>query len=99
MEDRFRVASSPIAVPSGLEPRTKSRMVVDLAVVDDPDSLILVRHRLVTTGHVNDRQPPVSEPDRTFDQETLAVWPSMPEHVAHPLETCFVHGLTRIQLN
>src|SRR3989442_4530084 len=99
MEDRFRIASSPIAVPPRLEPRAKSRMVVDLAVVDDPDGLILVRHRLVTTRHVDDCQPSVSEPDRSFDQEALAVRPSVPEHVAHPVDARLVHDLTRIQLD
>ena len=74
-------------------------MVIDFAVVDDPDSLVLVRHGLVATGYVNDRQPSVSKTDRPLDQEPFAVGAAMAEYVAHPLEARLVDDLSWIQLD
>src|SRR5438445_6419546 len=40
---------------------TQLEVVIDLTVEDDPDRSILIPHRLITTGNINDRQAPVAE--------------------------------------
>ena len=74
-------------------------MVVDLAVVDDPDALVLVRHRLSTARDVDDRQAAVSEADRPVDPEPLTVRSPMAQHVPHALQTRLVDGLSWIQID
>ncbi len=53
-----------VAVAARLQPRPQRGVVVDLAVEDDPDRAVLVRHRLVAARHVDDGQPAVGEPHR-----------------------------------
>lgn len=99
MEDGLRIAAGPVAVSARLKPRTEGGMIIDLAVIDDPDALVLVSHGLVARGDVHDGQPAVSEPHRPFHPEPFAVRSPMEEHVSHPLEACLIHGLTRVQAN
>jgi len=54
-------------VPSRFKPGTEGGVVIDLAVVDDPDALVSFAERLMAAGYVDDRKPPVSEPDRSLD--------------------------------
>ena len=68
-------------------------MIVDLAVVDDPEALVLVRHRLVAEGGVDDREPPVGKSDRPLEPQPLTIGPPMANHVAHALEPRLVHRL------
>ena len=74
-------------------------MVINLAVVDDPHGPVFVGHWLVASGHVHDRQPTHPKPHRPPDPEPLAVGPAVAQHIAHPLEAWFIHGLPRIQLD
>src|SRR5881396_2603272 len=99
VHDRLGVAARPVAVAPRLEARAQRGVVVDLAVVDDPDGLVLVGHGLVTARHVDDRQPAMAESDRPVEQQALAVRPAMAEHVAHPFETRFVLGLPGVALD
>jgi hypothetical protein len=40
---------------------TELDVVVDLTIEDDPDRSILIPHRLMAAGNINDRQAPVTE--------------------------------------
>src|SRR5437867_11546649 len=97
MEDRFRVASSPVAVPLRLKLWSEGRMVINLAVEDDPDRLVLVRHRLVAASHIHDRQPPMSQPARPFHPEPLVVRPPMAQGITHPRQARLIRSNVWIQ--
>src|SRR3546814_9630835 len=60
--------------------------VVDLAVVDDRDSAILVVHRLLAAGEVDDRKAAVTQPDAAVDEKAATVRPAVREAVGHRLE-------------
>ena len=57
--------------------------VIDLAVIDDTDRLILVEQRLVTGGQIDDRQAAVAEPQPRCQMEAVAVRSAMPEDIGH----------------
>src|SRR5215813_3463084 len=97
MEDGFSIASRPIAVPAGLESRTKSGVIVDLAVVGDPDRLVLVCHRLMSASHVHDRQSPMPQAHRSLGPKPFAVRPPMAQDVAHAFHTRLVHEFPGVQ--
>ena len=96
MQDRFRVTARPVVMTARLQGWPQLAVIVDLAVEDDPDVAVLVGHGLMATGHVDDREAPVTESHRPLDPESLAVRPSMPQHVTHALEPRFLHGLGRV---
>src|SRR4029077_4454507 len=63
--------------------------VVDLAVEDDPDRLVLVAHGLVARRRaVDDAEPPVGKPDARRRPESAIVGTACQHDVAHP----FQHG-------
>ena len=59
-------------------------MVVDLAVEDDLNRLVLVGERLRPAGQVDDAQAPVPEGGPVVDEDAGPVGAAMREHVAHP---------------
>ena len=67
VQDCLRIAPRSVPMPSRFKPGTEGSVVIDLAVVDDPDALVLVRERLMAAGYVDDREPPVSQSDRSLD--------------------------------
>jgi hypothetical protein len=72
-------------------------VVVDLAVERDPDSAVLVAHRLLAAGDVDNRQPPVRKARATVDDQALAVGSAMRDHIAHPHEPIFLGPLGGIE--
>ena len=58
-------------------------MVIDLAVEDDPDILVLVGQRLMAALDVNDAQPPHGQADILFDEEAFVVGPAMRDPAVH----------------
>ena len=56
-----------VAMAFGLELFPQLGLVVELAVVGDPDRAVLVGHRLGAAGDVDDRQPAMSERRRSVD--------------------------------
>src|SRR3989442_9732256 len=99
MNDRLGVAPGAVVMAACLEPGPERRVVVNLAVVDDPARFVLVGHGLLPAGDVDDGEPPVAEADRPLRPEALAVRPSMTEHVTHALEQRLVHGFARAQVD
>src|SRR5207249_1133352 len=97
MKDGLGIASRPVAVTARLEPRAQSGVIIDLAVVSDPDRLVLVCHRLMPAGHVHDRQPPMAQPYRPLHPEPLTVRPPVAQNVAHALHARLLHGLPQVQ--
>src|SRR5207247_1217783 len=54
MKDGFRVAPRSVLMAAGLQAGPQIRMVVDLAVEDDPHRAVFVVHRLLTGADVDD---------------------------------------------
>ena len=78
------VGAEDVAEPLELGPDL--RVVVDLAVEDDADGAVLVRHRLHRRlGEVDDREPPEAEPDAAVvgDPGRGAVGAAVRDRVAH----------------
>ena len=63
VDDDLAVAVRAEGVAGGLELGAQLAVVVDLAVVDEPDGLVLVGHRLVPALAVDDAQAAVAEAD------------------------------------
>ena len=86
MTSAVSLAAEPVT-PLELLPQLAE--VVDLAVEDEPERAVLVRHRLVgRLRQVDDRQPPVPESDRPVHVLPLGVRPPVrerPRHGGHDL--------------
>ena len=64
VQDRLGVGARAVRVALGLELGAQRLVVVDLAVVGDPDRAVLVGHGLVAGGRqVDDRQPAMAQRD------------------------------------
>jgi hypothetical protein len=72
---------------------TELDVVVYLAVEDDPDRSILIPHRLMTTGNINDRQAPVAEmyAKLFINPEAFSVGPAMSKLLRHSLKQSIVN--------
>ena len=84
VNDGLGVGARAVAMAGGFELRPDVGVVVDLAVEDDPDRAVLVRHRLMAGRQIDDAQPPVAERRPIVDEFTGVVWPAMRDDVAHP---------------
>jgi hypothetical protein len=70
-------------------------VVINLAVVDDVERAVLVRHRLMSGCHVNDTQPTVAQAHALAYKQAAVIRPAMYEHVAHAYEHALVNALVR----
>src|SRR5689334_3115567 len=70
-------------------------VVVDLAVEDQPQSLVLVGHRLIAGEQVDDAQATEAEADVGLDVETVGVRPAVAEGVGHRPERRRLHRFRR----
>ena len=61
VKDRFGIALGSVEVAGLLESRTKLSMVEDLAVVRDPQAVVLVRHWLPSAGKINNAQAAMAQ--------------------------------------
>jgi hypothetical protein len=99
MENRFRIALCPVAMSGPLHLTSETGMVVNLAVEDDPHAVVLVAHRLMASGNVDDRQPPVGQPDTPVHPQSRSIGTSMLLHVRHMDETGTLYPLPRIKFH
>src|SRR5712671_353987 len=79
----FRVAASAVAVAFGLETGAQLSVVVDFAVVDNPDVLVFIGKRLVAGLHVNNAQPPHRQTDILLDKKTFIVGAPVHDALVH----------------
>src|SRR2546425_4660099 len=80
------VAPAAEAVSAFDESSSERVVVVELAVLNSPDRLVLVRKGLMASLEVDDVQPPHTERDPGVDEEAAVVWTAMRHHVGHALE-------------
>ena len=76
------------AVAAAYQPLTQLGMIVELAVEDDADLAVLVPHRLVAGGEIDDRQPAMTEEDmpQLVDIKAVAVRAAMRQSSGHPIQ-------------
>src|SRR5262245_1939346 len=73
-------------------------IVVDLAVEDHADALFDVPHRLVAAAEIDDREPPVSEPDAVLREDAAVVRAAVDERVVLSGEQRRVDGMGAIEI-
>src|SRR5688500_1891863 len=76
------------------EDRPHGRVVVDLAVVGDPDGVVLVGQRLMAAGEIDDAEAAVAERRVAVDVQAGAVGSAVRDDVAHPAHAL---GVTILQ--
>src|SRR5207302_8902759 len=82
-KDDLRVAPRPEPNALGFELRAERRRVVDLAVVDDGDRLVVVRHGLVAVLDVDDRKARHADVRIRMRDDTTPVRAAMADPLAH----------------
>src|SRR5207249_5851769 len=83
MDDCFGIAARLVLMAPGLEVAPNLRVVVDLAVEDNPNALILVRQRLMAGTQVDDAETPMAERSTIVRENPGLIGASMRENVAH----------------
>ena len=83
VNDGLGVAMSPIAMSASFQAFAQLLMVIEFAVVDDPDVVLFVADGLVAGLDVNDAQPAHGEADASFDEETIIVRSAMNDLLVH----------------
>ena len=83
MNDAFGVCPGIKAVAAFFQFRTKLRKVVDFAVIDNPGAAIFIENGLVTTGEIDDAEPPHAKASAVGDIDAFVVRPSMDDLIAH----------------
>ena len=86
MEDHFGVGVGAEPMAGGLEAGTQVEGVVDLSVEDDPDGVVLVRHRLLATGEVDDGKALHADGDAVVDERTILVGATVVDGLFHAFE-------------
>ena len=86
VENDLDVAARPEAVSAVLQRRRELTVVVDLAVADEPQRLVLVGDRLHAALEVDDREAAHPHGQRAARHHGAAVGPAVHERVAHGLD-------------
>src|SRR5215813_9509106 len=60
--------------------------VVDLAVENDPDHLLGIRHRLMAAGEIDDREAPEPEAERAGEEVPFVIGPAVRDRPCHGLD-------------
>src|SRR4029453_190722 len=97
MEDGLRITPRAVPVAARFQAGTEGGVIVDLTVVGDPDGLVLVRHGLMPTGDIHDRQPSVAQPHWAFNPQALAVRATAAEERGHAIQARLLYGVTGVQ--
>src|SRR5262249_14578414 len=85
---RLRLEDEPGRFQHGAE----RAIVVELTVVDEPDGVVVVGHRLLPAGDVDDRQAAEAEADAVRGEQSFVVGTTMNHRVLHAPEDVHVHG-------
>jgi len=67
------------------------RVIVDLAIEDNPDCPVFIADGLIPGGEVDDAQPPHANANWTFDVYSFVVRSAMKHGLAHVAEDRSIH--------
>src|SRR5439155_19167663 len=98
MQNRLSVALGAITMAARLQVRSELLMVVDFAVVNDPEVFVFVGDRLVAGGNIDDAEAAHGQPDITFDKEAVIVRPAMDDLMIHLLDPAAFNQLACIRI-
>ena len=95
VQDRLAVGFAVVPMPSRDQVASDVAMVVDLAVVSQPEPSVLVRHRLVAgRRQVDDRETSVAERNSRVDVPPFVIRPAMTKNGRHAID-CLRPGRLR----
>jgi hypothetical protein len=83
MEDCFCIAVRLVDVAVCFQRLAIVGVVVDLAVVNDLQRPVLIRHRLMPGRDVDDAQTTMTETDAPINKQTSIIRSAMRDYVAH----------------
>ena len=95
VQDRFRVTVRAIDVAASFQLRAVVRVVIDLSVIGDVQRAVLVGHRLMTAGHIDDAQSAMAQTDGAVDEDALIVRATMRDDVSHARQHAGVNASPR----
>jgi hypothetical protein len=92
MDDRFGVTIGLVPMSSAFQTRPQFTVVINLAVEDDPDRVILIRHGLMAIPQVDNAKAPVRQANAAGTKEPGIVGPTMRRGICHELELVEMNG-------
>ena len=92
MDDHLRVGARSEPVTLGGELLPQLTVVVDLAVQDDDDGLVLIEDRLIARLEVDDREPLHPESHALLDEGSARIGAAMLDHLAHTRQQLRIDG-------
>src|SRR2546427_10594542 len=85
MDDDLRIGSRSEYVPTRFQLTPQLPEIVDLAIEDYPHGFFLIRHGLVATRKIDDREPARPESERPCGIRPLAIRAPMDKALCHLL--------------
>ncbi len=86
MHDDLGIAFRVKAMPGSLQFRDQFLVVVDLAIEDHHHRTVFIEQRLLTRGHIDDRQAPVAKTHARLDVQAALIGAAMQLGVVHALQ-------------
>ena len=83
VNDGLGVAVSPVTMPASFQAFAQFLVVVEFAVVDDPDVVLFVADGLVTGLDIDDAQPAHGQSDVSFHEEAIVIGAAMNDLLIH----------------
>src|SRR5882762_6199061 len=100
MNDRLGIALCAIAMPVRfLQILAEFPMIVEFAVVNDPDVLFFVCNRLMPRPYIDNAETAHGQPDVLFHVETVVVRTPMNNTLVHLLERCTLDAMHLVDMN
>ena len=72
---------------------TKFNVIEDFSVVNDPEGLVFIVDRLITTGKVNDAESSGCKTGDVIHVDAEGIWATVPDQAKHTTEETFVRAL------
>src|SRR6266568_7223236 len=99
MNNNFRITICTEMMPAFLEFFLQLSIVIDLTIVDNQDALIFVEDRLLTTSYINNRQATHTQCNSILDPDSMIVWPTMANYLAHMIYHLLRASVTALHID
>ena len=93
MNDRLCIATVAEHVTEARQLPSDPLEIIDFAVEDDRNRAVLVVHRLLAAGGIDDREPAVTERQTRLEVKPLAIRTAMSDRVGHRPDFCRPVGI------
>src|ERR1700675_266577 len=93
------VRACSIVHPRRLEFGLEHRVIEDLAVVDDHETLVVAVHRLLAVGHIDDTESSMAEAHPRPNVQAGPIGPPVGDGIAHALEEAPVRASARVHIH